>query len=65
MKVGQIVKINYARRGKFSMKITKINGSQLKGTITDGMAWYLSGDDRVKGDKITIDTKKSFISVTK
>lgn len=58
---GKEINIVHSRKGHFSILVNKVEGSVVTGTITKGVARYLSEEDRIEGDSITVDLSLSFI----
>lgn len=62
---GQSYHVNHFRKGEFDVTIDRLEGSMLKCTIISGMARQDNNRCRFKGDKITLDTDKRFIQLSR
>jgi len=64
IEVGKEYDVVHCRKGRFRIRVDKVSGTMVTGTITDGEAVYLSEPSRVPGDGIVMDTSRSFITLT-
>lgn len=60
---GREYDVVHGRKGHFRIRVDKVKGDIVTGTIVEGNATYVSEDTRVPGDKINLDTSRSFITL--
>lgn len=60
---GKEVDILHSRKGRFSILVDDVSGSVVTGTITKGIARYVSEANRARGDTISVDTSNPLVKL--
>lgn len=60
---GKEIDVLHTRKGRFSIVVDEISGSILTGTISKGVAHYISQPNRLEGDAICIDTSSPLVEL--
>ena len=64
IEVGKEYDVDHRRKGLFTIRVDAVDAVSVVGTITKGIAKYMSEPDRQPGDKIELMIDSSFVNLT-